>query len=446
MILRESFDGLKDKVFGWLKPGEHLFLNLSAESSQFVRINGAKVRQAGTIDNAELEFSLVLEKDGVLRQGSRSCTLTGLSWKDPETAERTLKALREEVAQLPADPYAELPRDTGSSELNTPGKLLDADQAVDALLPPATGLDIAGIYAAGSSIRAMANSAGQRHWFFTDTFSLDYSLYTPSQRAMKGTLAGQTWDADAYKRALDESRRRLALLEKPARKIERGEYRVYLAPAAVADLVNMFSWGAVSEASLRQGDSPLRLVRSGERKLSPKFSLMEDFRTGGVPRFNSEGELAPEVLPLIEAGQLKSTLVSTRSAREYGVAANGAEGDETLRAPAVAAGTLRESEILKALGTGLYLSNLHYLNWSDQAGGRITGMTRYACFWVENGQIVQPIETMRWDDDIFRLFGSSLEELTVDRSYEPEVQTYEWRQLGGTLVPGALLSKMAFTL
>ena len=31
--------------------------------------------------------------------------------------------------------------------------------------------------------------------------------------------------------------------------------------------------------------------------------------------------------------------------------------------------------------------NLHYLNWSDNIGGRITGMTRYACFWVENGEI-----------------------------------------------------------
>ena len=28
-------------------------------------------------------------------------------------------------------------------------------------------------------------------------------------------------------------------------------------------------------------------------------------------------------------------------------------------------GLLREQDVLKELGTGLYLSNLHYLNWSD---------------------------------------------------------------------------------
>ena len=52
---------------------------------------------------------------------------------------------------------------------------------------------------------------------------------------------------------------------------------------------------------------------------------------------------------------------------------------------------------MKKIDTGLYLGNLHYLNWSDNIGGRITGMTRYACFWVEDGEIVAPIENMRFE-------------------------------------------------
>jgi predicted Zn-dependent protease len=190
----------------------------------------------------------------------------------------------------------------------------------------------------------------------------------------------------------------------------------------------------------------MRLLRSGERKLSSKFSLYEDFSGGRSPRFNHEGELAPERMPLIESGQLSNSLVNSRSAKEYGVNSNGAGPHENLRSPAMAPGTLCEIDVLATLGTGLYLSNLHYLNWSDRPGGRITGMTRFACFWVEGGKIVSPIENMRFDDTLFDLFGDSLAEVLERRTDIPETLTYGMRQLGGASVPGMLVSKMSFTL
>jgi predicted Zn-dependent protease len=73
-------------------------------------------------------------------------------------------------------------------------------------------------------------------------------------------------------------------------------------------------------------------------------------------------------------------------------------------------------------------------------------MTRYACFWVENGEMICPIENMRFDDTIFRLLGDSLEALTEERSYHASSYSYGMRWLGGTWVPGALLSKMRFTI
>ena len=42
---------------------------------------------------------------------------------------------------------------------------------------------------------------------------------------------------------------------------------------------------------------------------------------------------------------------------------------------------------------------------------RLTGMTRFATFWVEHGQIVAPVEAMRFDDSLYRLLGSELERL-----------------------------------
>ncbi|MCM2277864.1 MAG: metallopeptidase TldD-related protein [Oligoflexia bacterium] len=449
---RGYFEELSQRLFGALHGGEHLFLNLAAEQTQFLRINGAKARQIGTVADGLLSMTYLHETQdssgkSVLRKASRNITLSGISYTDRAELYEALAALRREAPTLPPDPYATLPANPGASDTRRKGELLAIDAAPEALLEPAQGADIAGIYASGPMVRAMANSAGLLHWFSTESFTFDYSLYTPSQRAVKATFAGQKWNQQDYSRSLAAARERLGQLEKAPRRIERGTYRAYLAPAAVQEIVNLFSgWATASEASLRQGESPFRKLRAGEATLSPRFTLSEDFSEGLVPRFNSMGELAPERLPLIERGQLRNTLVSSRSAKEYGAIANGAEESETLRAPAIGTGSLKESEILARLGTGLYLSNLHYLNWSDKQGGRITGMTRYACFWVEKGRIVAPIENMRFDDTIFGLLGSALEDLTETAAYEPETGSYYLRQLGGSRVPGALLSEMRFTL
>jgi predicted Zn-dependent protease len=112
----------------------------------------------------------------------------------------------------------------------------------------------------------------------------------------------------------------------------------------------------------------------------------------------------------------------------------------------VAAGALEESRVLQALGTGLYISNLWYLNFSDRPAGRITGMTRFATFWVENGKIVAPVTPMRFDDSVYRMLGESLVDLTRERELLPDSSTYGERQTASARLPGALVSALRFTL
>lgn len=123
-----------------------------------------------------------------------------------------------------------------------------------------------------------------------------------------------------------------------------------------------------------------------------------------------------------------------------------ASGGEGLRSINMAPGALEKSSILTALGTGIYISNVHYLNWSDPNSARITGMTRFACFWVENGVIQGPIQDMRFDDSVYSLFGEQLEAVTNFTEVLPETDTYDERSLGGVQVPGVLIKEMAFTL
>ncbi len=440
--MENLFYTVSEHIFGLLKEGEKLTLSFGGEDSQFIRFNGARVRQTGFVNDAGLGIELIFNN----RKCNGGITFTGLPDTDIDNTTAELQRMRDEIIQLPEDPYIVMPGNTGSSRADHSGDLLSSTEAVEKLISPFIGVDMAGIWASGRIFRGNANSEGQKHWFATDTFSLDYSLITLTEKMVKGTLAGTHWNQADYEGFIADSIKKLDLMSLPPKKIEPGEYRTFIASAGVADILGMFSWGGVSEAAIQQGESALCKMRNESLTLSPHFSIAEDFRTGIVPRFNGMGETAPEYLPLISRGRLVNTLISSRSAREYNKESNFASGNEGLRSPVMTGGNLNEEDVLKTLDTGVYLSNLHYLNWSDQIGGRITGMTRYACFWVERGKIVAPIENMRFDDSLYRFFGANLEAVTGQVLMNPEVGTYDGRALGGVHCPGILLSAFSLTL
>jgi predicted Zn-dependent protease len=440
--LEVSFNQLIETLLIKKAESEQFTVKLSSERSQFTRFNHAKVRQTGCVADGWIELTLMADQRSSIRQ----FPFTG-NWEiDWQLAYTALQELRDELILLPIDSYLVLPSGNNTSREIHSGNLLAAEVVVPTVLELVAELDFTGIYAGGIVIKAYGDSSGQQHWFATDSFTLDYSLFSPSGQAVKDTFAGSDWDESAYIAKISEAKKQLELLDRPTKELPRGQYKTYFAPAAVADLLIMLSWGSVSEADVQQGNSALAALSRQEKQLSPRFSLKENFQRGLVPRFNELGEIAALELPVIENGHLVNTLINSRTAKEYQKTANGANGSETLRAPEVSPGNLGFEQILPSLDRGLYLSNLHYLNWSDRQTGRITGMTRYACFWVENGEIIAPIENLRFDESLYRFWGDNLVDLTNFQEFIPEVGTYESRQLGGSLVPGMLVEDFTYTL
>ena len=440
--MNQYFKKINEYIFSKLNKNEILKTGMWGENSQFIRLNNSKVRQTGIINDMSYSISLIFNN----RQTSTSLTITGNSDLDKLRIMDVLINLRENIVHLPEDPYIVYPKDGENSEEINKGNLLDFDNAVFNLLPVMQGVDLTGIWASGSIYTGAANSLGQNHWFETETFSLDYSLITENQKMVKDCFAGYSWNKEEYETYINNSKLKLEIMKEKSIKIDPGKYRTYIAPAGVADVIDMFSWGGISESSLQQKDSALLKMRQDNINLSPCFNLTEDFSNGMVPRFNGNGEIAPETLPLIINGSLKNTLVSTRTEKEYGTPTNYASGSEGLRSPNIGTGNLNENEILEKLNNGVYLSNLHYLNWSDRLGGRITGMTRYACFYVEDGKIIAPIENMRFDDTIYNVFGNELESITESQQLIPNIGTYDGRNFGGTYSPGILLKSFDLTL
>jgi predicted Zn-dependent protease len=438
--MKEQFFGLAARLEKALRAGETLLCNLSAERSDFVRFNKALVRQAGSVEQSYLNLRLVREG----RQVSASIALAGND-DDVALATATLGRLRDAVQDLPVDPWLLINEKPQSTNTERHGTVLPAQEVVEQELRFAKGRDLVGFYAGGTIYRGFANSLGQRNWHEVDNFNFDWSIYRQADQAVKTSYAGFGWSPVEFAARMQRASEQVELLALPVRKIEPGEYRAYLAPRALLDIMNLLSWGGFSARARQTKQSPLLRMQEG-RTLAPQVTLTENIGEGVAPAFQAEGFIKPPVASLISGGKLGEALVSPRSAKEYGLATNGASSWESPESLEMAPGALEESKLLEALGTGLYISNLWYLNFSDRPAGRITGMTRFATFWVENGRIAAPVTPMRFDDSIYRILGESLVDLTRERELLPDASTYGERQTSSARLPGALLSALRFTL
>ncbi|TBW33101.1 TldD/PmbA family protein [Azotobacter chroococcum] len=439
MDAREHFHALLDSLRPLLRAGEGFTLDYRAEDSEFVRFNRARVRQAGQVQQAYATLALYLGE----RHARFELSLSGAAGEDRSRLRHALERLRAVVPALAPDPYLRLNREPWRSESAEAGTMPDGAAAVGQIVAAAAGLDLAGIYAAGPQYQGFASSWGALGWHAASSFNFDWSLFHANGQAVKSTYAGQRWDAPAFARRMASAREQLEYLGRPALTLAPGDYRAYLAPVALDEIFDLLS-GGFSAQALASGASPLQRLFASSARLSPRLTLEERIAGGLAPAFTSEGPR--QDLRLLASGLPGERLVGSRSAAEYGLTANGAGAHEHPLSPVMAGGDLDEGDILSRLDTGLYIGNLWYLNFSDRPAGRLTGMTRFATFWVENGQLNAPVNTMRFDDSVFSFLGPHLEALT----HEPEMilpaGTYGARQSGSRTLPGALLGRFTLTL
>jgi predicted Zn-dependent protease len=443
-ISKRQSDAFKVMV-NWLRDSvrepEQFTLNYAAEASAFVRFNHAKVRQAGQVQQANVGLKLI--NDG--RHADLQITLSGDQEADLQRLAEGLQQLRETLPLLPQDPYLLLNHNSWQSTHVQAHPLPDTEDVVGQICAAAEGLDLVGFYAAGPISRGFASSAGAFGWHEANSFNFDFSLFHENGEAVKASYAGHDWRDEGFARRFAQAREQLEFLGRPLRTLAPGQYRAYLAPAALEEIMGMLSWGGFSAQSIASKSSPLQKLYVGDQAFSPLLSLDEKVSESLSPAFSAEGYPRSDLRLIIE-GKAGDQLVGSRSAAEYGLAANGAGGGEMPSALNMAAGDLSQQEILKQLGTGLYISNLWYLNYSDQPAARMTGMTRFATFWVENGEIQAPVSTMRFDDSAYNLLGSQLEALTTERELLLSASTYSQRNTSSSLLPGALVSRLTLTL
>ncbi len=439
--MKKYLESFSQRIFADLKSNEEVSLTVSSEESDFIRFNQSKIRQNTSV--TQHEVTLIYQTNQRLYKAKLTLTLD--LEKDLKLALSKIEMLRKQLNQTDENPQFFAMQNNGTSEVYKESSRPSTSELINLISDTFNDSDLAGFWSSGPIRQASINSKGQFHYFETDSFFFDYSLYS-GPRAAKGFYADAQWNEKAFLAKAQDSKNTLSLLSRPQVKVGPGAYNSYLEPMAVAELMGIFGWGALSRNSYEQGFAPFKKLNEKELMLSKKFSLIEDNTLGLDTHFNSIGELVPSQLPLILNGELKNFLTSTATAKEYKLQSNQADSTEGLRSFEVSAGTLDQKDLLKTLSKGLYLSNLHYINWSDVQAARITGMTRFACFWIEGGEIVGPIQDLRFDDTIYNLFGAKLDSFTSHQEIFTNTSTYSKRSLGGMKVPGALINNFNFTL
>jgi len=437
------FDGLVSAATAGLTGDEVLLANISGERTDFIRLNNNDVRQAGTVDQRRLTVDLIEGR----RHVAGGITLTGERATDDTRVSTLLAQLREQRRHVADDPFLLYNETPTSTERIERGAIPEPAAALSDIRRGGEGHDLVGIYAAGDTFAGFGNSLGQRNWFQTATFNLDWCFYLEADKAAKNLFAGFDWNDELFERKIDWSTRQLAALDRAPMNLTPGEYRTYLAPRAMEELVQLMSYyGAFGRRAHETRQTPLLRMVVDDVALSPMVSIAEDTAGGVAPNFQSAGFIRPDSVPLVVDGRYTDTLVSPRSAQEYGVPTNGAGDGEYPESLALAPGTVSTANVSEALGTGLFVGNLWYTNFSDRAACRTTGMTRFATFWIDEGEIVAPVNVLRFDDTAFHLLGDKLEGLTDEAEVLLDASTYVERSTDSNRLPGALVTAMRFVL
>ena len=441
--MKDYFQRIVLELFKNIQKDEFLIINFDAEESNFVRLNKARIRQPGNVRQISMSLSLSNRNKRNLKSFVR---LNGDFNRDLATLIKTLNYLRRELPDLPKDPYLLFSKSVQSTEICDIEKTINDEENLDYIFSKVSGLDLVGIYSSGYIYTGLANSLGQFNWHSDYSFSFDYSIYNENNNAIKLNYSSKNWINDDFDYILNQGIEKLQILSQPPRSIKKGEYTVYLEPSALNEVIDMMSWGGFSYKANKIGTSPLHLLNKGERKLHPSVSITENIKDGISANFNADGFIKPDKINMISDGKFSESLTSPRSSLEYSVPHNASSTAEYPYSIDMNAGSISDDSILSTINNGLYISNLWYLNFSDRNNGRMTGLTRFGCFIIENGKLTAPINTMRFDDSVYSMLGENLIGFTSKRELLIDSGTYEERSTSSARLPGALVNNFKMTL
>lgn len=428
-------------ILGLNKKEEIVLIKWFHESSDYVRFSQGLIRQSGKVNDISLKVSVIVSN----RMAHFTTSLSGIIDTDFERVKKGIEQIRRDLVYMPEDLHIMFAKDMKSTQRQILDRSLDNYAVCSDILKQTANFDLVGIYVGGSISRGFANSLGQLNWFETESFHFDYSLYHHKDKAVKNQYAGKLWDSQKFGLQIEQDKIQFNKLSKTPVSLKPGKYRVFLSSQALSEIIDLLSWGGFSGKSHKTHTSPFMKLIDGNKALSSKVNMYQSYESGYTENFDAYGFVYSGKVTLIENGRYKESLISARTAKEYNLSPNSSDS-ESPSTFEMSCGTILDSEILSTIDNGLYISQLWYLNYSDITACRMTGMTRFACFLVEDGSLIAPLNVMRFDVSIYDIFGSDLLDFTKRQDLVMSASSYGGRSTNSKLLPGAIIKSFNLTL
>jgi predicted Zn-dependent protease len=150
--------------------------------------------------------------------------------------------------------------------------------------------------------------------------------------------------------------------------------------------------------------------RLGAPCLAPALTISDDaFDPDGRPQaFDCEGVPKQRVPIVVQGTPLSPVYDRATAARETGRTSTGhaqpydaEDWDGPLPENlSVAAGTATEADLIAAVGRGLYITRVWYVNMVSPHDCAVTGTTRDGVWWIEGGELAYPVSNLRFDQSL----------------------------------------------
>jgi len=428
-------------------PADQTEALLMTEDSSLTRFTPAAVHQHVAEQNQTLVLRVVLGKQV-------AAVTTNLL--QPSSLRTALEKAVSLARILPPNPdFLSLPFPRPITEAKTfhenirrltPGKKVKAIRGAMGLAKR-RGASVSGAFSHGVVEVAVFNSLGVEAY---QQYS-DLSLHLIAQNDRGSGYAGfVSRDPDSLQVESLTQAAVSKISQRNAIEVPPGEYEVILEPDAVHEILAFGGYLGLHALAVQEGRSFL-CRHFGEKLLDGKVTLYDDGLDphGLQVPFDFEGVPKQKVVFFDKGVARNITYDSLTAGREKKESTGHAPIPPSTEGPIpinlfMEGGDSSLAEMIHSVRKGIYVTRFHYTNVVEPMKAVITGMTRDGTFWVEDGEIKNPVKDLRFTESILKAL-SRVKAISRERKICTSGSVYGHRFITGTVAPAVQIEGFNFS-
>jgi len=306
------------------------------------------------------------------------------------------------IDKLPEDPdfvdlednmetVAEIPKENNIEKVSLARKINILKQISDAVKP--YDYNIYGTFICNYCTQYIINSNGVNKTMVNSPIMLE--LKAMSQKndvTVISSFGGEDINDFNLENFIGELIEKIKIARNDIIDVQPDNYEVILAPSSIGQLVAYLVFVGMNAISYDKRQSYFE-NKIGDKVFSDIITIMDDPSFPGLisTDYNSDGHIYKKNV-LVKNGTFKKFLVNNYYSYKTGMVKNGGEGQCLV----LDKGNTTLNSMIKGIKKGLYISNLHYMNFINPKETSVTGLTRDGTFLIEDGKMTKVVNNLRY--------------------------------------------------